>query len=52
MNEKVSDSLDANVKRSIMARSYDGKNVESICDDIMNSTLNLIDQLAADLGWA
>ncbi len=52
MNEKVSDSLDANVKRSIMARSYDGKNVESIYDDIRNSTLNLIDQLAADLGSA
>ncbi len=50
--KKVTDSWDANVKRSIMARSYDGKNVESIYDDIMNSTLNPIDQLAADLGWA
>ncbi|CAI2184242.1 17230_t:CDS:2 [Funneliformis geosporum] len=49
--KKETDSWEENIVALISARPFDGKNIEFIYNNIMNSTLTLIDQLAADLGW-
>ncbi|CAG8591766.1 10383_t:CDS:2, partial [Funneliformis caledonium] len=49
--KKETDSWEENIVRLLSARPFDGKNMEFIYNNIMNSTLTPIDQLAADLGW-
>ncbi|CAG8567426.1 12944_t:CDS:2 [Funneliformis caledonium] len=49
---KAIDSWKANIKRSFMAVPYNHKNIETIYNEIMKSTLTPIDRMAEHLGLA